>query len=206
MESMFKTATRWVYLIVLPISLILIFSAKGAMSFFGADFIEKGAPVLIILTVAQFVNCITGGAGFTLTMTGKQNLELINSVTVVLINIVLNYLLIPKYGVSGAAIATTISIISINLLRLAEVYKIYQIHPYSRSYLKLLIPAVISVLLILPIQFFGFQLIWNSVLNILIVTIIFSIFIRITGFDNEERYILSLIKQKFSIKIGEMNG
>lgn len=205
-ENMFKTTTKWVYLIVLPISLILIFSAKGVMSIFGAGFIEKGAPVLIILTVAQFVNCITGGAGSTLTMTGKQNLELINSVALVLMNIVLNYLLIPKYGVSGAAIATAISIISINLLRLAEVYKFYQIHPYSSSFIKIFIPAAVAVLLLVAIHTLKIQSIWNILLNTLIVFSTFSLYIGIVGFDEVERYILNLVKQKFTVKSGRLNG
>src|SRR3972149_2223011 len=205
MESIFKVTTRWIYLIVLPLSLILIFSSRGVMSVFGADFIEEGALVLIILTVAQFVNCVTGGVGYTLTMTGKQKLELINSVGLVIVNIVLNIVLIPKYGSVGAAIATAISVISINLFRLIEVYIIYQIHPYSKSYIKILVPAIISVLLILCVHLLRVQYMWNAIINILIVSLSFITYMKIAGLDDEESYILNLLKQKFSLKLRKVN-
>jgi O-antigen/teichoic acid export membrane protein len=200
-ESIFKVTTRWIYLIVLPVSLVLVFSSKGIMSIFGVDFIEKGAPVLIILTIAQFVNCVTGGAGYTLTMTGKQKLELINSLGLVILNIVLNFLLIPQYGIMGAAIATAVSVISINILRLVEVYKLYQMHPYSKDYIKILVPAVVSVLLILCLHSLIIQYMWNAIINILIITLSFITYLKIAGLDDEESYILSLLKQKFSLKL-----
>jgi O-antigen/teichoic acid export membrane protein len=201
MESIFKVTTRWIYLIVLPLSLVLIFSSKGVISIFGADYIEEGALVLIILTVAQFVNCVTGGVGYTLTMTGKQKLELINSVGLVMVIIVLSIVLIPKYGSVGAAIATAISVISINLLRLIEVYIIYHIHPYSKGYIKILVPAIISVVLILCINLLGVQYMWSTVINILVVSLSFITYIKIAGLDDEESYILNLLKQKLSLKL-----
>jgi O-antigen/teichoic acid export membrane protein len=200
-ESIFKVTTRWIYIIVLPVSLILVFSSKGIMSIFGAKFIEKGASVLIILTIAQFVNCVTGGVGCTLIMTGKQKLELINSLGLVIVNIVLNLLLIPQYGIMGAAIATAASVISINILRLVEVYELYQMHPYSKDYIKILVPAMISVLLILCVQLLRVQYMWNAIINILIITLSFITYLKIAGLDDEDSYILSLLKQKFSSKL-----
>jgi O-antigen/teichoic acid export membrane protein len=200
-ESIFKVTTRWIYLIVLPISLVLVFSSKGIMSIFGVDFIEKGAPVLIILTIAQFVNCITGGVGYTLTMTGRQKLELINSMVLVSVNVVLNLFLIPKYGLVGAAIATAVSLVSINLLRLVEVYILYQMHPYSKGHIKILIPAAVSVLLILCLYLLRVQYIWNAIINILIITLSFITYLKIAGLNDEESYILSLLKQKFYSKL-----
>ena len=199
-EKMFKTTTRWIYFIVLPASLIFVSSAREAMSIFGHDFVEKGTPVLIILTVAQFVNCITGGIGFTLSMTGRQKLELINSIVLVVLNVILNVLLIPRYNVVGAAIATATSIILINMLRLVEVYKLYQIHPYSRSYSKAFIPAVVSILLLLIVKLLELGFIWDIMFNIFIVGITFSIYIRITGFDETDKYIFKMVRAKLIAK------
>lgn len=198
MEFMFKTTTWWVYSLVLPTSLIFVFSAREIMSIFGTDFIEKGIPVLVTLTIAQFVNCITGGVGFTLTMTGKQKLELINSLVFVLVNILLNFILIPRYNAFGAAVATAISTVLINIIRIVEVYKLYQIHPYSRSYLKTLIPTPIAIVLILGISLLNLTSHWSAILNTFVVGTTFLLYVKVVGFNENERYILGLIKQKFN--------
>jgi len=58
-------------LIALPLALILVFSPREVMSVFGSKFVADGVPVLIVLTAAQFINCITGAVGVTLNMMGK---------------------------------------------------------------------------------------------------------------------------------------
>jgi O-antigen/teichoic acid export membrane protein len=101
LHNLFRITTRWVYSLALPLSLIIIFSTREIMSIFGKGFLEKGIPVLMIFTLAQFVNCVTGGVGFTLTMTGKQKLEFYNSLGLFLMNVMLNLILIPRFGSMG---------------------------------------------------------------------------------------------------------
>lgn len=47
--------------------------------------------------------------------------------------IIFNIIFIPSYGITGAAIATCLSIVSINLLRLFAVYKLFGILPFTRK-------------------------------------------------------------------------
>jgi len=144
MNKIFKTTTLWVFIFTLPLVLILFFSAKDIMAIFGSVYVETGAPVLMVLAVAQFTNCVTGGVALTLSMTGKQHVEMINSLLLVMMSIALNYFLIPVYGPLGAAIATGISIAVINLVRLVEVYIIYKIHPYDMGYVQGIISALVT--------------------------------------------------------------
>ena len=92
------------------------------MSLFGVEFIS-GSNVLIIISIAQFVNAISGSVGYIMQMTDNQvifrNVILIAS----LINILLNYLLIPMYGINGAAVATLISMIFWNLTLIIYIKK-----------------------------------------------------------------------------------
>ncbi len=158
--------------------------------------------MLVVLSVAQFINCITGGVGFTLSMTGKQYLEMYNSIAMVLINIVLNYFLIPEYGAMGAAIATSISIIAINLVRLAEVYIFYKIHPYSTDYFRGIICGVVAVIVLLiirrhlPSDSHLIMLLSNS----LVIAIIFVAGFSYNGFSEEDRLLFAALSGKFKIK------
>jgi O-antigen/teichoic acid export membrane protein len=45
----------------------------------------------------------------------------------------LNLLFIPSYGISGAAISTSIALVCYNLGRLLFVYKVYKIHPFTKG-------------------------------------------------------------------------
>lgn len=198
LSSILKTTTRWVSYATIPIFIFVTFSAKDIMMMFGKEYAETGYTVLIILSFGQLINCVTGGVGFTLTMTGKQKIELINSLGLVLIKIVLNLLLIQKYGIVGAAVAMVISVILINFLRLLEIYKLYQIHPYSKRYIKTLIPPGIAILLMLCVKVFQVHYMWNALMNIIVIILSFMMYLKVFGFDDEERYVLNLIKRKLS--------
>jgi O-antigen/teichoic acid export membrane protein len=80
----------------------------------------------------------------------KTKLLFKNSLINFFINIGLNILLIPKYGIVGGAAATSTSIILANTLLLGEVYYFKGVHPFSLESLKPIIastPALITVYL-----------------------------------------------------------
>lgn len=200
MERIFKTTTRWVFSLTLPVALILIFSAKEVMSIFGPDFIKTGGQVLIVLTIAQFINCITGGVGYTLNMTGKQNVEMVNSIVLVAVNIVLNYFLIPIYGSLGAAVATGVSIVAINFIRLFEVYMFYRIHPYNMEYIQGIVSGMIAVsaLFLAGKHLSGYS---RLVSNSLITGVIFITFLAITGIRDEDKLFFATLGEKLNMRI-----
>lgn len=203
LERLFKTTTRWVFLLTLPATIILIFSAREVMTIFGSEYVKVGAPVLIVLGIAQFINCITGGVASTLSMTGKQHIEMSNSLVMVIINIILNYFLIPMYGSLGAAIATGVSIVSINLIRLLEVYIIYKIHPYNMGYIHGIASGIITVIILhllgnhMPVHsnVMGFSL------NTLVVGVIFVTSFFIMGRSDEDRFLFDRLMNKFNFKM-----
>jgi O-antigen/teichoic acid export membrane protein len=88
---------------------------------FGSNYIfAKNA--LWILLFAQFFNSITGPSALYLNMTGKQKKLNVILLLSLIINIVLNILLVPNYGMLGAAIATTTSFVLSKVLASALVF------------------------------------------------------------------------------------
>ncbi len=202
MGNIYKTSTRWVFLLTLPASIIVFFSAGEILSVFGNNYRESGVLVLQTLTVAQFVNCVTGGVAYTLAMTGRQKMEMFNSLTTIVINIVLCHLLIPKYGSYGAAIATGISIASINLIRMGEVYFLFKIQPYNMSFVQGVISGVVSIMALYfqTMYLSGYSTIIRLVANSFTVITIFIIFCFIKGTNNEDRLILEALAKKIKLK------
>lgn len=194
-----KTATRWGFLITLPALIIIVFSSDIIMAIFGSEFIKKGSPILITLAIAEFVGYAAGGVGTTLVMTGRQKLELLNSIVMVIINIMLNYFFIPKFGGLGAAIATGISFLTMELLRLFEVYFIYRVHPYNKGFVPVLSSGAISIAILYLLNhinilsdYFLFPL------GILATITTFLIIFYLSTKTEEDRYILYTMKAKFS--------
>lgn len=115
---------------------LLIFS-NTALSLFGSEF-PQASHALKILLIAQIFNAACGPAGFVLTMTGHHRFASIVYAGVVGINILANYILIPLYGIQGAAIATAGSIVLWNFV---FVYYSSRYLGYNPSLISLMRPG-----------------------------------------------------------------
>lgn len=106
--------------IVLIFNLIFtgFFVLAGKLFFglvFGLDFIASYLP-LVILLGGQVLNSITGSVGYLLNMTGHERDTTWGFSVSAGVGVVLNFLLIPRYGTPGAAIASSFSMIVWNIL------------------------------------------------------------------------------------------
>ena len=79
---------------------------------------------------------------------GRTKLIMLNTSVGAFLDAILNYLLIPRYGIEGAALATGISVLSVSLLSFAEVFKITHIQPVRINYAKIFTASLISLSLI----------------------------------------------------------
>ena len=89
---------------------------------FGPGFIPA-VSVLFILVLARLVNASVGSLGPYLAMTGKETLMLKGLAGEAGLNIILNILLIPHWGLNGSAFATGISMSVVNLSQAFYVYR-----------------------------------------------------------------------------------
>ena len=129
LKSMIRKATRINVLISSPILLILFFFPDFLLSMFGDNYtLAKNA--FLVLLIAQFFNSITGPSALYLNMTGRQ--KILNSILLIslLINVILNAILIPKFGMVGAASATTISFVISKLIASAVVLYLDNVKTY----------------------------------------------------------------------------
>ena len=95
----------------LPVSLVLIIWGEVVLGLFGPDF-SAGYTPLIILVIGQLVNAATGLVGSLMQMSGHQVTAFRVIGGCAIANIILNVLLIPKWGIEGAAITTAITTIA----------------------------------------------------------------------------------------------
>ena len=85
---------------------ILVIYGEALLSFaFGQEF-AAASEVLSMLAIGFVVALFLGEPGFMLNMTGHQNVTFRVYLAAAVLNIVLNFILIPTLGTSGAALAT----------------------------------------------------------------------------------------------------
>jgi len=121
------------------------------MRIFGPSF-EAGWIVLVIGTLGQLINCGTGSVGYLLLMSGNQKRLLKVQATMTGVMVVLNILLIPAFGILGAALAAACTAILSNAWYLREVHAALGISPYNRRYWRLLPAVTTSVILVLGLR------------------------------------------------------
>jgi O-antigen/teichoic acid export membrane protein len=117
-----RRASKLAVILSLPLLFILIIFSTELMSIFGSEFKVAGG-VLIVLTIGQFVAVVTAATGQALMVTGHECLARNSSLISALLFLILNLVLIPKYGIMGAAIATTLGLIARSILTWIFLYR-----------------------------------------------------------------------------------
>lgn len=138
-----KTLERWTAILSVPgFLLMFLFSAPLLKLLFGQEYIVASAA-LVILAVGHLFNSVTGHLGDTLKAYDRTDLMFKNTVAKLLLNIPLNLLLIPTYGIEGAAVATAASLVLVNILLVLEAHHIIGLNPFSRG---MLMPFAASII------------------------------------------------------------
>jgi O-antigen/teichoic acid export membrane protein len=115
LQKLVTHSTRLISLFALVMTIVLIGLRYWILELFGTEFLQ-GETALIILSIGYLVNAMTGSVGLLLNMTRHANFSAATVAFAAFINICLNWLLIPKWGVNGAATATAISMIVGNVI------------------------------------------------------------------------------------------
>ena len=187
MEKVYQLSNKWILIIQLPIFLIMVLFPKTLLQIFGKEFTD-GSLTLIILAFGSLLKVGTGMGGIIIDMAGYTKIKLVNSILQVVTLIILNVILIPRLGLIGAALALVIGEGLINFLRLIEVFFIYKIIPYNRSFYKPLlatIGAVGAFFILFQIHNHGENFLFAS-LNIGIMVLTYFAIIFLLGFSKDE--------------------
>lgn len=94
--------------------ILLQFSAEF-LSLFGSEF-GKNTLVMQILVIGVLVNALCGPVGWVLCMTGRESIFQRILLVIAVLNIFFNTILIPLYGAIGAAIATAVCTVLLNII------------------------------------------------------------------------------------------
>jgi O-antigen/teichoic acid export membrane protein len=92
---------------------------------------EQGVAVVWIISIGAFVNMMGGSSNSIIVYSSKYWLAAGMLLSLVLINFALNMVLIPKFGINGAAMSTAISSFAFTALKFLLVNRRFGFQPYS---------------------------------------------------------------------------
>jgi len=139
---------RWVFLLTVPVFLVMVIFPEYVISItFGSEY--KGAAIgLQILIAGFFVHIVAGPAGSALKAIGKTRTVMKTTVAITVLNIALNFILIPRYTILGAAFSTAVCYTLMNVVYIFYLYGHRQVWPLDRDELITIVSSA-AVLLFL---------------------------------------------------------
>lgn len=130
-KHLFEISTSWQILVAFPAFITVMVFAPVLLKAFGTGF-GSGRNTLLILGVANLFAAACGSVEVVLLMTGRSTLNLIDSASSLAVNIVLNLVLVPKLGITGAAVAWAASLFVSNAVPMVQVWTATGLHPFGR--------------------------------------------------------------------------
>ena len=148
----YKAAASWMTRFSLPFFAIILIFPRPLLNLFGPGY-AVGATVTVILAIGKMTDVMTGPCGTMLNQAGHNAVALADNVGALILNVALNFLLIPHYGIRGAAVAWTVALVAVNAARAIQVrQRIVPAWPFSEGTPKSLAAFAWSMLAALVVR------------------------------------------------------
>lgn len=152
-ELYWRSAT-WMGVLSFPIFALTFSLAKPLTIFLYGERYEQSWIILSLLSFAYYFSVALGNNGLTLKVLGKLRYVVVINILAAVMNVVINLLLIPRYGALGAAIGTTSTMIVHNILKQTGLRLAAGISPFEWRYLSFYLLIAVSAVMLFVIQFF----------------------------------------------------
>ncbi len=201
-KRIYSVLTKWICFLTLPLFIFLfIFSDLVIGAMYGKEYIIA-ANTFRILSVATIITNFAGPNGATLVSIGKPRFVMYSILVASIINIVLNIILIPPYGIEGAAISVTIALLSFNIIKCSILYFSVGITSLSYNLIKPTISTIVilCILYVVIKNFFSIKIWMLSIFFIVFYLIYFLFFLITKSIDKEDIEIIKIIGKKIHLK------
>lgn len=106
----------------IPIIAVLMLTSRVWLGLLGQEF-EAGRGALLLIAAGQVVNALCGPTGVFLNMTGRQRVFRNIVFAAVVVNVLTGLLAIPRLGIVGAALASMVALVLVNVLAAGYVWR-----------------------------------------------------------------------------------
>lgn len=140
---LYEDVSRWSFTAALAFFLATVLLAADVMRGFGEGFVG-GSWVVVTIAAAQLFNSAVGPTARLLAMTGHQRAVMKAYLCSALAAAGLNLLLVPSFGIRGAAVATAAALVLANVLTLIFVRRRLGFWPFGWHYAKPIVAGTLA--------------------------------------------------------------
>ncbi len=203
LESIFKLVTKWSLSLSLPVCLCCLVFHDAILGIFGPQY-TSGWLVLLVLCLGNLVNVGTGLVLQLLSITSRLRSVSIDSITHLILNVGLCFILVPRFNILGAAVAAALADILVNVLITIQVYWIMKLHPYRWDMCKPLLAGGVATLVgMLLLHFVHFQpglgdfAILEQIGLIIPFILVYVLVMWLLRFSEEDRIVFNAVLTRF---------
>ena len=202
LRNTYIVVTKWMLSLIFPAFLLtVLFPDQIVKILFGAEYIA-GATALVILTSGFLIIAAVGPVTAILQTYGKTKIIMASGYIGAGMNFALNFLLIPIYGINGAAIATASSLAFAYIFNFLFVYKITKMHPFRKSHLKPVFASIMAVLMVYGLikYVIGVSFFVLIAMFFVFLLLYFFLLLLMKSFEEEDLMIMRAIDQRLGTK------
>lgn len=198
LADLLRLCTKWRIYVCAPLFIILLFASVDLVQFLYGKAYTQAAMPLVILSAGQLFAVIAGNSHPMLTMTGRQKTVVVIVLATVGLDLTLNFVLVPRFGLVGAASAAAFSAIVLNVSGAVAVRKYLNISLLDIRYVKSLVAALATCAVLYALRSL---VVGTPTLKLLIVAVItlatFTGCLIALGLDAEDWEVLHTIRARF---------
>lgn len=197
-----ESSTKWCFIITFPIFFFLFLFPEFVLNIFYGDRYVETSNVLKVLVLGHIANSFFGLNYFTLLSAGKSRLLMYCSSIGAFMNVIFNLILIPQFGMLGAAIASAISFTVIEVVMTYKLYQFLRIHPFTKLYIKFVLIEFILLGICYELKLHMVQTFWTiSGLYAFFLIMHISLIFLTKSLDKEDIKMLVQLEKKVGIKL-----
>ncbi len=129
-NAVYQATTCWLILLTWPLYLLAAIFGPSVLAIFGHSY-RAGSTVMLILALTMLVATACGQVDMVLITFGRSSWSLINGLLALGVNVGVDLALIPRFGITGAAIGWAAAIGVSNLVPLVQVAVAARVHPFG---------------------------------------------------------------------------
>ena len=198
---LYVTATKWMVLASLPLFLLFVFLPGPSLGLvYGSAYTSVTLPLQVV-TLGAFLSTIVGPAAAAQVAFGQTRLLLYNSIVAGVADMGLAWVLIPHYGLLGAAIAWCSANAIYPALSLIEVEMIDSVHPFRLHFLVPLFATAVPAALLLLVVPRTISVWWLPPIGVGIALLFVAMTLVTRSIDEGDRLLLVAVEQMLGRKI-----
>ena len=189
---------KWIFTLSFPLLILIIIFPGELIKFIFGEIYMPASEALRFLSLGTMFIAIFDLSKELITIVGRTKLILLDVGSAAILNILLNFLLVPKYGITGAGIATMISMIFMSLIFAVQAKRILGVLPIRRKMAKIFVIGIIAGLAlyflksIVPINLFSL-----IILTFFYFTLYLTLILLCGCLDKNDLGVVIFIKNKF---------